>query len=358
MSWNSSYVNEGLIGLYRITGHPLFAAQVRDSVAAQLRIRNDVTLPGDSTVPSFLWATRKYSIDYNTPLALFIDDAKVLYPMLVAANEGMLPSSLREEVVSVAEQFIDHLEQQYNSYERLYHIKYGVNFILDGVWGPYNWQSAVGLVLVELFTATGTDRYKDRANQLAERFRSEWIQNSDGSILWSYWPSEYWAGWSESDGISTNMTSRPASTDRYYEDLSHAGINLKFALEHRVRFGPVPFTDSDMEGIRSTVRNFVFGTTFSPFMSGNIAFSPALYRNIPLYGWSQLESQDLSPYYASFVPGSHPSIVLSLAHNIQLANASAELSVNSYRYSTDQTVILVRTTAYLQTELLDYFGLH
>jgi len=358
LSWTSSYVIEGLVELYRVTGHPLFALQVRNSVSAQLRIRNSLTLPGDSRIPDFLWATKKYSLDYSTPLTLFVNDARVLYPMLVAANEGLLSRPLQREVVATAEQFIEYLEPQYDSYERLYHIRYGIHYWLDGVWGPYNWQSAVGLVLVELHAATGDERYLDRANELAQRFRSEWLRDSNDRVVWSYWPSEYWAGWNESDGVSVNTPSRPVWSDPYFEDLSHAGLNLRFVLEHRAEFGPVAFSDSDIDGVRETVKNFVFGTTFSRFMSGDVNYLPPLFRNLPLYGWSQLDSQDLAPYYASFIPGGHPSLILSLAQSIHHADDNASLTVNSYRYRVGEEITLVETAIYSTANMVDYFGLH
>ena len=357
LTWNSAYVLEGIIGLFRVTGHPLFALQVRNSVAAQLRVRNDSTLPGESTVPDFLWATRKYSLDRATPLTLFVDDARVLHPMLVATNEGLLAEPVAEEVVRVAERFLDHVEPQYLDVERLYRIKYGINFHLDGVWGPYNWQSTVGLVLVEMFKITRQEHLRERADHLARKFRSEWIENPDGSIVWSYWPSEFWSGWTTSDGISLNTPSRDARTDSYFEDLSHAGLNLKFVIEHQAQFGPTVFTDSDLAGIQTTVPNFTFGSSFSRFMSGNTEFLPALYRNLPLYGWSQLDSPVLSPYYASFIPGARPAIILSMTNRLRQPDENASLNISSFSYGPDQVLRAVETKDYSMSQLPEYFGL-
>jgi hypothetical protein len=357
LTWNSAYVLEGIIGLFRVTGHPLFALQVRNSVAAQLRVRNDSTLPGESTVPDFLWATRKYSLDRATPLTLFVDDARVLHPMLVATNEGLLAEPVAEEVLRVAERFLDHVEPQYLDVERLYRIKYGVNFHLDGVWGPYNWQSAVGLVLVELFKITRQQHLRERADRLARKFRSEWIENPDGSIVWSYWPSEFWSGWAISDGISLNTPSRAARTDSYFEDLSHAILNLKFVIEQQAQFGPTVFTESDLAGIQTTVPNFTFGSSFSRFMSGNTEFLPALYRNLPLYGWSQLDSTVLYPYYVSFIPEARPTIILAMTNRLRRADDNASLRISSYSYGPDQVPIPIETKDYSMSQLPEYFGL-
>jgi hypothetical protein len=357
LSWNSSYVLEGLIGLHRVTGHELFALQADHSVAALLNNRNRFTLPGESMLPDFLWATRKYSLDRITPLTLFVNDAKVLYPMLVAANEGLLSQSTTEELIHVAESFLSNIERQYVAFERLYHIKYGIEYSLDGVWAPYNWQSAVGLVLVELYGSTQQEYLRDRASQLAQKFRSEWQVNADGSVMWSYWPREYWAGWDASDGVSTNLPSRPEWTDPYYEDLSHAGLNLKFVIEHRARFGPTQFTDSDVAGIRATVRNFIIEDKFSRFMSGDTEFLPALYRNLPLYGWSQLDAPELSTYYSSFVPGKHPSIMLAMTNGLLTPDKDAALTISSYRYRVNEPAVPVETAVYTLAELPEYFGL-
>jgi hypothetical protein len=358
LSWTTSYVIEGLIELERITGHTVFEVLIRNSVDALLRIRNDTILPGDPTVPDFLWATRKYSLDASTPLTLFVDDAKILYPMLVAANLGLVPASSRDEIISVAESYFDRLESQYNPVERLYHIAYGVDYELDGVWGPHNWQSALGLVLIELYAATGDQRYRDRADELAARFRSEWIENPDGSIVWSYWPSEFYAGWSASDGVSVNTPSRSARVDQYYEDLSHAGLNLKFVLEHHGQFGPVTFTDSDLDGIRRSVPNFAFADSFSVFIGGDITYTPPLYVYLPLYGWSQLDSPELAQYYADFVPRKHPAIILSMGSTIQLPGNTAQLTVDSYRYGADQVATPTGSTTYSLSEIPTYFGIN
>lgn len=303
LSWNESRLLEGLIALYRVQPNRVFLDQIRRHVNAVLAGTNRVTLPNDPELPPYLWATRKYSLDKSTPLDLLVDDARVLYPLLVAANAGMLDVDARATIIDSARRAFDYFEQDYDPGARLYRIRYGTAFQYDGVLAPYNWQNMFALVLLELYKATGDNVYRDRVEQLAMRFRSEWVTTSDGRRLWHYWPGEFYRGWTAADGVSTNTTARVPKVDSLYEDTSHASLNVKFVLEYRRAFGSDIFTDDDMAGLRATLEHLSSSGGFSSYLSGLPEGSAA---RVPLYAWAELRQEDIETAYEKSIPRRYP----------------------------------------------------
>ncbi len=108
LTWNAAYVIEALVHLYGITGREIFKVQLQQSVSAILSASNADLIPWDTRVPEFLWATRKYSMDNRAPLDLLVSDARIVYPLLLAANLGLLEDRQASAVIEIAESCADY----------------------------------------------------------------------------------------------------------------------------------------------------------------------------------------------------------------------------------------------------------
>jgi hypothetical protein len=104
----------------------------------------------------------------------------------------------------------------------------GAPIPFDGTIQPYNQSHGLGQVLVELYRATGEQRYRTRVEQLLKSYRVALTLGTDGAYVWPYWPpySQLYAGYPNTAGISEYTPSYPAS--RQIEDISHAAISLEF----------------------------------------------------------------------------------------------------------------------------------
>ena len=300
----------------------------------------------------------------DTPLDLLVDDSCVLYPLLSAVNNNLVRPDLAASVLNHAKAAFDHFEHFYHPDERSYHIPYGIDFWADGLWAPYNWQNEWGLVLLELYKATGDSRYSLRARELAERFKSEWEYNPDGRVLWHYWPRDYYNGWSAENRISRNTPTRQPSSDSFYEDLSHAGLNLKFMLEVRKLFGKSLVPDSDIAGIEACIEEFTIGNTFSRFLGGDVSYQKPSYRFLPLYGWSALNNSRLRNFYCKFIPKIYPdfdssSDLVAYTDSISDKMNAARLVVETVTYdSTDMSEKERTSRTHVGMDILKLFGLN
>jgi len=265
------------------------------------------------------WPTKKYSISGEDTLSLLVDDAVLLYPMLKLVNAGVLDWNSQSQIISIAKATYDKHEDDYDKESGFYHFKYAIPFLFDGVWLPFNQQNIFGLVLIELYKATGDLRYKERALSLAETFRAEWEFQADGRALWHYWTNAFYEGWSASDSFSANTPTRSAGTDKLYEDMSHAGINVDFAARINEYFPDGPISLADIDSLRSTFEGVKYGHLYSRFMSGDVEYQPASYSFIPRHsGWIGLASglffSDLSrglPLTSPLFEGDSPAVYIS-----------------------------------------------
>ena len=283
LTWAASYVLQGLVELQSITGSSVLADEVRQSVDALLATAN----------PSTAWPTDIYGLDLDDPIPLFIGDAMVHHALLNAANSGLLTDDVRADVVARGEAFFARLQSQFDPTAELYRIARDIGFATDGVWAPLNWQSALAVTFLELAEATGNQAVRDRADALARRIRSEW-DFSTGAPLWHYWPREYYAGWVESDDVSTNTPVLEPSVDELYDDVSHAGLVIKLVDVHRRVAGDAVFPDSDLDGLRALLDNVLVDGTFARFISGDIEYEAPNDNFLPAYGWSTLGDERLT----------------------------------------------------------------
>ena len=126
---------------------------------------------------------------------------------------------------------IQHFWNQFNDKEGMYRVPYGIEYKNDGLWVPYNVQNVHGLCLNEYYRIVGDLEVFDRSKRLAGQFRSEWEVKSEGRAVWHYHSSYWYGGWSESDRLSLNNPSRIPTSDGKFEDVSHAGLNVKYVLD-------------------------------------------------------------------------------------------------------------------------------
>ncbi len=201
-SWNVSYRLEGLISLYasnHIVDYPVQSVVQSAAECLVSEASLDIDFVG--------WPTRKYSISGSDKLNLLVDGGRVMYPLLLAVNQDLLSEVTREKVISLAEDFYDFHESDYNAVTKNYHFKKGIPFWADGLWLPFNMQNSFGLSLIELYYATNNEKYKRRALELADKFYSEWVHLGDSRTLWRYWPQDFYNGWSAAEGLSVNSPS-------------------------------------------------------------------------------------------------------------------------------------------------------
>jgi hypothetical protein len=356
LTWHSAYVIEGLVRLHELTGREVFRIQVAKAVTAIMEARNEFLIPAATNVPGFLWATRKYSLDQATPTDLLIADARILYALLLSANSGLLDPSLESAVYALAERSYDYFESQFSIPDGLYRIRYGVSFWADGVWAPFNWQNAFGLMLIELFKATGEAAFHNRVRELAQRFRSEWVITSDARALWHYWPAEFYRGWTPGDAVSVNTPSWPATTDTLFEDVSHAGINVKFILEYQKAFGTAIFDEDDLQAISRTVSDFTSAGEFSRFLSGDTSYTAASYRYLPLYGWSQLQHPVLKLHHTALIPNAGAVDLIAYLDAIS-PQAAPTLSLDTFEFNHQLELVSTEQKIFAFRDIPDLFGL-
>ena len=255
-----------------------------------------------------LWPTKKYSLDGNTLLSLAVDDLSVMYPLLKASRLGLLSSTNKSKVTSLFRNYYNQLESDYNNVEHIYHFKYGDSFWADGVALPWNMSNMIGLNLIEAYLNTSDVGYLSRLNSIADSFNREiYVNQQDYSLYWSYWPSFYYIGWSTSDGISKNFPEKNTSADYLYEDVLHAGINVKFIYEYTSLIGEATFSYEKLGYLKNTYNKLKVGSKYARFISGDVIYSKPSLRFIPDYGWSEFNDEQvvIYPSYYPLFEGDH-----------------------------------------------------
>ncbi|WP_163570145.1 hypothetical protein [Fodinicola feengrottensis] len=132
----------------------------------------------------------------------------------------------------------------------------------DGSNMPLNQCNTLGSTYAELYRITGSSAYALRMKQLKLCFRSAMTQVGTGSSIRYYWP--YWGpraaaynGWTATGftakDISSFTQTKPA--EKQIEDISHAALNLEFAIDTFRTGLPAPdsaFSLADMQRLANT----------------------------------------------------------------------------------------------------------
>lgn len=354
ISWNQTYRLEALTKLYRLTKDEGIKNEILDAIDNVLSVSNGEVNSSiaDNFNHEHSYASRKYSIDKQTNLGFLVHDGRIYYAILFALNtiesiksDKRLISALKK-VNERLSSLYEYYEAFYNSKERQYLFPKGSPFALDGIDLPYNMQNQFGLALIEAIKSyqfidshnckmrsvhipvpeipgsstssiieelscykvnheRQTEKYKHRIFEIAKKFKDDFVY-IDEKLIWHYFPSSYYKGWLKEQNKSINTPSRKEYNDTLYEDLSHAGINVKFILEFYSLFPEEVFTIDDIHRLRNTVDGFIIGGAFSRFMSGDTAYQKPEYRFIPSYGWPALNYSNLNRFYIRNNPMIHP----------------------------------------------------
>lgn len=289
VSWNASY---RLLTLLEIIGKAELKNIVIEEygypVSDVLKHAIDCLLSNTNFTISdehFLWPTTKYSLDKTSKLSLLVDDSAILYPLIKAANAGLMTDKQKNQSIDLVNAYYELHDLNYDQDLRMYRFAKGIPYWADGIVLPWNMTNYFGLVMLEMHKLTKDEKYSLRVNEIASSFRSEWIFNFDNSVKWHYWPEVFYNGWESGDELSVNTPYRGAFVDELFEDVAHSGINVLFATEHFKTFTGQVFSFSDLESFKLTIDAIEYDGGYSAFISGDIDYLPASRRFTPSFGW-------------------------------------------------------------------------
>jgi len=305
IAWNVSYRLLGLVYLYKKTQYQFLKEIIENTISNLLSVNNEHLNIVDDFNPPYAWTSKKYSIDKSSPLSFQVHDGLIYYAVFKALE--IIPE-LKEKFGDILK---EHFISEYNYWERfydidnlLYRFPYGAPLWCDGVWLPFNQQNAWGLALIEFIKIFGEKNdIKDRVFELANKFKEEWVYE-ENKILWHYWPSLYYEGWTENDNISLHTPNKEPSVDTLFEDVSHAALSVLFVIEFHKSFPDEIFLNTDIEGIKNTLKeNLIKGNyTFARFISGNETYTQPSIMYLPRFGWVNLASEELKEFYYPLLP--------------------------------------------------------
>ncbi|MEQ1813023.1 MAG: hypothetical protein ABL860_01030, partial [Candidatus Nitrotoga sp.] len=136
--------------------------------------------------------------------------------------------------VNQKQRLVDYASRSFASFEADwldygYRFTPGTDLLLDGVIQPFNMQSAMGLLALDLYNVTGNVRYLNRTEQIYDRILAELVE-VQGVNVWHYWPQMFTNGWAMATFESANAPTWPAVPPDTYEDVYHAIISIPFLL--------------------------------------------------------------------------------------------------------------------------------
>ncbi len=152
----------------------------------------------------------------------------------------------------------------------------------------------------------------------------------------------FYDGWLASSGISINTPERaPAGvTDEKSDDISHAGISIKFIQEYTKLF-PDVFSIEDLAKLSKTADNLSLGNKFPRNITGLGNGETALFRNIPTYGWSDYFVV-FQQYYKNILPSLYPFFDSVTSYVYPLTKGSTRASFKYFIIDINGNVILTQ----------------
>ena len=185
-----------------------------------------------------------------------------------------------------------------------------MNFHVDGVITPWNYDAAWGICLLELYTLTGNIKYKKRAADLARSFKSECIYTPRGRLIWFYWPQWFQRGWTADQNISIHTPEKAPYAYKLYEDSSHGGLNAKFIQRFYAAYPNEVFTAADMQALKKTAESLLVSGKYYRFLNADepaypypagYEYETSMYG---AYGWNDLCLPEMKQLYSNlFEPG-------------------------------------------------------
>jgi|GEM_PF-5711902 len=281
ITWNLSYRLQALANLYERTQDE----RVKSYLQATLTAANTEVLSN----PEHL-TTTKYSLNESDRLDLQVSTAFAHYGFLRAARH--VDESTRAAAIDAAVIEFDSYESSWDGTSYL--IESCIPFQRDGLPMPWNWQSTIGLMALELYDATGEERFLVRATALYDSFEAATFTAESGAQLWHYWPSFFYEGWDETSFESCNSPNRDARPDVVFSDVGHAALDVMFASAIAETSGRELLIDFD-----DVAQTVTLGPgSFSRFISGDAERTPPSFHFIPTFA----ESEQVAERFAAFVP--------------------------------------------------------
>ncbi|MEP6756326.1 MAG: hypothetical protein ABJA67_12550 [Chthonomonadales bacterium] len=239
-AWGESYLMSAYVTMYRATSDTHFLDKLVDHFDRVLANRDDVRHLKDQFTNQELagWGSSEYSKGKWHVWAVhtgMICLGPVDFVGLVKAE-----AKLKAKYSKKADEYLAKIKECVGVFDKQWRPGPGVGegSYLDQEVGllPLNQQNALGSVMVELYLITRDHTYKDRATQLAKFMMNRVRKNADGSYDWSYWP-------------------KPDRTSSGSEDISHAAINIEFAV--RCKAAHIVLKDTDMHAFGLTWTNHI-----------------------------------------------------------------------------------------------------
>jgi len=260
LAWGESYVMMSLAAMYRATRDPMYLDRLATHIDGVLAQRDDARGVTDYRgVSGACWRNLDYQPN-DEPYCYVVHTGMLTYPMvdfarLVArdgrdaevAPDGETYGAKAARFVAAAVESVAFHEDQWNA-SGYYIFRADATFLTyAGSDLPLNQSNALGRTLFALYDVTGTQDYLTKATALATRFRAQCTTAADGSLLWNYWGGSY----------SGNG-----------EDISHAALNVGFALEAEAH--GVGFSGADLDAMATTFvsRIYVDDATISDHVGG------------------------------------------------------------------------------------------
>jgi MYXO-CTERM domain-containing protein len=278
LAWGESYVLWSLMAMVRSTGHPRYVDRLARHLDALLAQRDDSRGVTDYRgVAGACWRNTSYQ-KMGEPYCYAVHSGMLIYPMAelaafiakwrhrdALAYDGQSFAAKAAVYTQAAIATAAYHDDEWN--DAGYYIFRGDAVFLEyaGVDQPLNQSNAMGLALLALHDATGDPLYLARATALATRLRAMMTPGPGGGLVWNYWGGPYAA---------------PG------EDISHAALNVEFAVQAAAR--GLVFGDADLDAIAATFLTSVYldDQSFADFIGGGTVngdgYRPQIGRWLPL----------------------------------------------------------------------------
>ena len=350
LSWYISYQLEGLLALCRAMNYPEeLTWQVTRSVQAILDVRNKYNgIPKNEFTVSEGWATRKYSLDKTTAINLLVDDATVLYPLLLYAGTKICDENTKIDILNIATVLWNYYEKWYKNGH--YWIQKGINLDLDGVIMPWNYEAVWSICLLELYALTGDIKYKKRAADLAQSFKSECIYTPNDRLIWFYWPQWFQQGWTADQNISIHTPEKAPYVYMLYEDSSHGGFNAKFIQRFYAAHPDEVFTAADMQALKKTAKSLLVSGKYYRFLNADepaypypagYEYETSMYG---AYGWNDLCLPEMKQLYVNFFEPGRVFFDSSISFAYIFQDMRYDNFLRVYRTAYDRTLTVENVT--------------
>lgn len=219
---------QALVSLAEATGDPDLKARAVDSALASV---------GQADVDGLYYSTR-YSIADDQ--AAWSMHAALINGAALSAIDWMTAPD-RQKVIDVAKAAFDHFESDWINGAYVITPSSGVDY--DGIIQPNNMQAVMGTYGLQLFEATGEQRYLDRANEIFALLSQE-IVEYQGTGVFYYWPVAFRDGWSEGEYQSQSRPTGQPEEPGLYDDLTHGALVIAFLEQMAALRGEAPLVDT------------------------------------------------------------------------------------------------------------------